>query len=70
MSKLADLRVQADLTQAQLAKKLGASRRSVAAWELYGVVPLPIYRQKLARIFKVPESAFEFESASEGEPMR
>lgn len=53
MSKLADLRIAKGMTQAQLAKRITASRRSVIDWELRRARPRQIYIQQLTRLFRV-----------------
>ncbi len=47
------LREQNDLTQTDLAKRLGITRSSVNAWELGISVPSTQYIVELAQIFKV-----------------
>ena len=47
------LREQNDLTQSDLAKRLGITRSSVNAWELGISVPSTQYIVELAQIFKV-----------------
>lgn len=54
VSKLADLRIAKGMTQAQLAKRITASRRSVIDWELRRARPHQIYIERLTRLFKVP----------------
>ena len=53
MNRLAELRRAQGLTQEALAKRVGASRRAVQGWEKEGHVPIPIYREKIARALKV-----------------
>lgn len=50
-------------TQEQLAERVGASRRSVQAWES-GVVPLPVYQRLLADVFRVPLAELGFEKVT------
>jgi DNA-binding XRE family transcriptional regulator len=40
-------------TQAALARRVGASVRSVKAWEAGDAVPRAFYRQRLAKVFGV-----------------
>jgi DNA-binding XRE family transcriptional regulator len=40
-----------DWTQVALARKVGASVRSVKAWESGQTVPRPFYRRRLAMVF-------------------
>lgn len=47
------LREQNDMTQAQLAKRLGITRSSVNAWEMGISVPSTQYIVELAQLFKV-----------------
>ena len=47
------LRDQADISQAELAKRLGITRSSVNAWEMGISVPSTQYLVELAAIFKV-----------------
>jgi ribosome-binding protein aMBF1 (putative translation factor) len=47
-------------TQAGLAQKVGASVRSVKAWEAGDAVPRPYYRRRLARVLGVSEGDLEF----------
>ncbi len=51
--KIKTLREQQNLTQTQLAKRLGITRSSVNAWELGISVPSTQYIVELANIFKV-----------------
>ena len=51
--RIKNLREQADLTQADLARKLGITRSSVNAWEMGISVPSTHYIKELATIFKV-----------------
>jgi transcriptional regulator with XRE-family HTH domain len=46
---LQELRKARGWTQAQLAERVGASRRAVQDWEA-GVVPSPLYRRALANV--------------------
>lgn len=66
MNQLAELRRALDLTQTQLAKRIGAGRRTVAGWERGETKPMFFYRTKLARVFKVRVDQLGFE---EDEPM-
>lgn len=65
MSKLAELRLARGMTQTDLAKKIGASRRAVAAWELHEARPLPSYCLALSKLFKVSIDELELK----GPPM-
>ena len=47
-------------TQAGLARKVGASVRSVKAWEAGDAVPRPYYRRRLAKVLGVGEGELEF----------
>ena len=51
MTSLRDLRLARGWTQPQLAKRAGASVRSVKSWEKGESRPLPIYLARLARVF-------------------
>lgn len=53
MASLRDLRVARGWTQPQLAKRVGASVRSVKSWEAGESRPLPVYAARLARTFGV-----------------
>lgn len=52
-ARIQKLREQSDLTQAELARKLGISRSSVNAWEMGISVPSTQYIVELAQIFGV-----------------
>lgn len=47
------LREQADMTQSELARRLGITRSSVNAWEMGISVPSTQYLMRLAEIFQV-----------------
>ena len=47
-------------TQAGLAQKVGASVRSVKAWEAGDAAPRPYYRRRLANVLGVSEGELEF----------
>ena len=51
--RIRHLREQHNITQAELAKKLGITRSSVNAWEMGISVPSTQYLVELANIFKV-----------------
>lgn len=51
--KIKSLREQREMTQAELAKKLGITRSSVNAWEMGISVPSTQYIVELASLFKV-----------------
>lgn len=51
--KIKKLRVSNDLTQADVAKKLGITRSSVNAWEMGISVPSTMYLVELAHLFAV-----------------
>ena len=51
--RLKEKRHEANLTQAELAKRLGITRSSVNAWEMGISVPSTQYVVELAEIFKV-----------------
>lgn len=52
--KIKELREQAGLSQAQLAKKLDVTRSSVNAWEMGLSTPTTQYIVALAKLFHVP----------------
>ena len=60
-SRISELRSQrqadasdpSEWTQAGLARKVGASVRSVKAWEAHDAVPRPFYRRRLAKVLGV-----------------
>jgi DNA-binding XRE family transcriptional regulator len=47
-------------TQAELARMVGASIRSVKAWEAGDAVPRPFFRRRLARVFGVSPDELGF----------
>jgi ribosome-binding protein aMBF1 (putative translation factor) len=47
-------------TQLGLARKVGASVRSVKAWEAGAAVPRPFYRERLAKVLGVGPSELGF----------
>jgi ribosome-binding protein aMBF1 (putative translation factor) len=49
----ADAANPSDWTQAGLARMVGASLRSVKAWEAGDAVPRPFYRRRLAKVLGV-----------------
>ena len=49
----ADARNPSEWTQAGLARRVGASVRSVKAWEAGDTVPRPFFRRRLARVLGV-----------------
>jgi ribosome-binding protein aMBF1 (putative translation factor) len=49
----AEARNPSEWTQVGLARKVGASVRSVKAWEAGNTVPRPFYRQRLAKALGV-----------------
>ena len=51
--KIKELRKKQNLTQADIAKKLGITRSSVNAWEMGFSVPSPKYIVELAALFNV-----------------
>ena len=51
--KIKELRVSNDMTQADVAKKLGITRSSVNAWEMGISVPSTMYLVELSRLFAV-----------------
>ena len=51
--RISELREQQNMTQAELAKRLGITRSSVNAWELGLNVPSTQYIIELSEIFKV-----------------
>jgi DNA-binding XRE family transcriptional regulator len=61
LSRISELRSQrqadasdpSEWTQAGLARKVGASVRSVKAWEAGDTVPRPFYRRRLAKVLRV-----------------
>ena len=51
-----------DLTQAELAKKIGVSRQTINAMEKNKYVPSTLLALKLSRLFKIPvEEIFSLE---------
>jgi len=67
-SRISELRSQrqaeavraSDWTQAGLARKVGASLRSVKAWEAGDAVPRLFYRRRLAKVLGVSVSELGF----------
>lgn len=57
-ARIRRLRLEAGLTQAELAKKINVSRSCVANWESGGRLPESVYIMKMAFIFKVPMDYF------------
>lgn len=51
--KIKELRVSNDMTQSDVAKKLGITRSSVNAWEMGISVPSTMYLVELSRLFAV-----------------
>lgn len=51
--KIKELRISNNLTQSDLAKKLGITRSSVNAWEMGISVPSTMYLVELAHLFAV-----------------
>lgn len=51
--KIKQLRIKNNMTQAQLAKRLGITRSSVNAWEMGISIPSTQYLAELSLIFKV-----------------
>lgn len=51
--KIKELRISNDLTQADVAKRLGITRSSVNAWEMGISVPSTMYLVELSRLFAV-----------------
>ena len=49
-SELKKRRIQARLTQTELAKRVGISSRCVQNWEAGAVQPLPLYREATDRV--------------------
>ena len=48
------LRVEAELTQVEMAERLGTTPRNYWRWENGVNIPIPIYRQKIAETLNVP----------------
>lgn len=61
VSRIAELRAVKGLTQPQLAKRVGASLRTVQGWETDGRQPMKPYREKLARVLGVTEGDLGFD---------
>lgn len=57
-------RARRKLTQADLAKKVGASARRVIDWELHGVVPDEPHRANLVRELGIPKELFTRKGAT------
>lgn len=51
--RIKQLREQNDMTQAELARKLGITRSSINAWEMGISVPSTQYLMELSKMFKV-----------------
>jgi len=49
--KLRDKRLARGLTQLQVASKIGTTRVSVNKWENGASNPMPVYRERLNRVF-------------------
>lgn len=47
------LRLQAKLTQAELAQKVDVTQAAICRWERGEIVPLPKYQKKMAWLFGV-----------------
>lgn len=52
------LRANRAWTQQQFAEKIGASQRTVAAWESGDSVPRKTMRVKIAQVFELPDNYF------------
>lgn len=66
MSKLKKLRNAADLSQTELANRLGLSRNAIAKWESGESSPNEDNLERLAIIYRVPVSELEGNSAFDG----
>lgn len=51
---LRDLRLDKGLTQAEVAREIGASAMAVHHWETLGATPTPKFMRKLAAFFERP----------------
>lgn len=59
---LQEIRKARGWTQAQLAERVGASRRAVQEWE-HGVTPSPLYRLHLANVLGCTLADLPFKAA-------
>lgn len=65
-NRLKVLRAEYDLTQAELAEKIGVSRKTINTIERGVFVPSTVLSLKLARLFNVPvEDIFQLEEGEE-----
>ena len=51
-------------TQQELADRVGASRRSIQLWEDGEVLPLEVYRRRVADVFQVTMAELMFKRAT------
>ena len=58
--RLRQIRMHQNLSQAEVAEKIGASNPSVGRWERGETYPDPIYRQRLCQLFKRDAVALGF----------
>lgn len=61
LKKLKILRIQKGLSQAQLAKDLGTTQKTVSSWETGRATPRPSMMQKIADFFGVKKDDIFFE---------
>ena len=59
-TKLKVLRAEHDLTQEELAKKLGTTQTVISSWEPGGKNPRPAMMQKVEDFFHVPKEEIFF----------
>lgn len=59
-TKLKVLRAEHDLTQEELAKKLGTTQKVISAWETGNATPRPAMMQKVEDFFHVPKEEIFF----------
>ena len=61
-TKLKVLRAEHNLTQAELASKLGVTQKVISSWETGNATPRPAMMQKIEDYFKVPKEEIFFEA--------
>lgn len=60
VTKLKVLRAEHNLTQAELASKLGVTQKVISSWETGNATPRPAMMQKIEDYFKVPKEEIFF----------
>ena len=65
MQEILILRSRAGWTQAELARRIGTTQRTVAAWETGASVPRKAMRVRIARAFGLPDESLLSEEAED-----